>query len=240
MCLPDLPPGSEYNDQDKVKPATRTCLVRDTDDDGDVTVRHRGGFPLRFARAALEIPSYYAPLELDFAIVETKLVEAGGGEVTETFDGPRRIPWPQGAFAVPLGMSAGFPAPLGASRMGSGLTAGAPGWVNFALHSAQAEKVTLFLQWTHGGGELPETMEIALNPVLHRTGRVWHVALPVGVRGAMLPMPAPASAGWLEGTELASADQSEVALASAAVLYGYKCDGDPQKGGWRFHPALVM
>ena len=33
----------------------------------------------------------------------------------------------------------------------------APGWVNFALHSAHAEKVTLCLQWAHGDeGEEPE------------------------------------------------------------------------------------
>ena len=104
-------------------------------------------------------------------------------------------------------------------------TAG-PGWVNFALHSAQAEKVTLVLQWTHGGEDLPETMEIALNPALHRTGDVWHVSLPVGIRGAMLPMPAPAAAKNGAG-----------AGAPACVLYGYKCDGDPQRGGWRYHPV---
>jgi hypothetical protein len=42
MCLPDLPKGSEFNDDDKAKPATRTLLLTDKDDDGEVTVRHRG------------------------------------------------------------------------------------------------------------------------------------------------------------------------------------------------------
>ena len=66
MCLPDLPRGSEFNDDDKDKPATRTVLTTDKDDEGDVMVRHRGGFPYRFSRAKFEIPSYFAPLELDF------------------------------------------------------------------------------------------------------------------------------------------------------------------------------
>ena len=72
----------------------------------------RGGFPYRFSRAKFEIPSYFAPLELDFVVVQT---DPETGE--ETFDGPRgRRQWPAGAFAVPIGMAAGSPAPLGASR----------------------------------------------------------------------------------------------------------------------------
>ena len=52
------------------------------------------------------------------------------------------------------------------------------------------------------------------------------------VRGAMLPMPAPSSDGGAGG---GGGDDG-----GACVLYGYKCDGDPQQGGWRFHPAKVM
>ena len=220
MCLPDLPKGSSFNDDDKSKPATRTSLRPDRDDEGEITVRHRGGFPYRFFRASFEIPAYFAPLELDFCVVAA---DPQSGE--ETFDGPRGVnAWPHGAFAVPIGMAAGTPAPLGASRVAP--EADGPGWVNFALHSAQAAKITLVLQWTHGGGEAAETMEVALNPSLHRTGDVWHVALPVGMRGAMLPLPAPSSA--------TAADDG------ARVVYGYKCDGDPQAGGWRYHPAQVM
>ena len=41
----------------------------------------------------------------------------------------------------------------------------APGWVNFALHSAHAEKVTLCLQWAHGDeGEEPEVGWCRLTP----------------------------------------------------------------------------
>jgi hypothetical protein len=66
-----------------------------------------------------------------------------------------------------------------------------------------------------------EAMDIALNPTAHRTGDVWHIALPVGLAGARLPMP---EAG-----------------GGATVLYGYRCEGDTAgRGGSRFHPAQVL
>jgi hypothetical protein len=204
MSLPEIPAGSQYVEGAEARAAprfgqntaaTRTPLVRDGD---RTTVVYRRGFPLRFARAKFEIPSYYAPLEMNFVLVEKKPPSAEfpdeEGEVL--YDMPKRKhPHdPPAAFAVPVGAAPGCPYPLGASRaVELGPTAG-PGWCNFALHSARAQKVTLFLQWRHGDGDAPETMELALNPTTHRTGDVWHVALPVGLPGAVLPMPSPASA----------------------------------------------
>ena len=107
MALPDLPPGSVYNDDDTSRPATRTPLPRDGDRS---TVVFRRGFPLRFARARFEIPSYFAPLELNFVVVEV----SADGEVV--YDGPKRPPgsdggWPAASFAVPVGMAPGSPNP---------------------------------------------------------------------------------------------------------------------------------
>lgn len=241
MSLPEIPAGSQYVEGDEARraprfgqntAATRTPLVRDGDRS---TVVYRRGFPLRFARAKFEIPSYYAPLEMNFVLVEKKppRAEFPDEEGAVAYDMPKRKhPHdPPAAFAVPVGAARGCPYPLGASRaVELGPTAG-PGWCNFALHSARAAKVTLFLQWRHGDGDAPETMELALNPSTHRTGDVWHVALPVGMPGAVLPMPSPGSAVGEGG---------DPARGVAAVLYGWKVDGDVRRGGWRFHPGMVL
>ena len=241
MSLPEIPAGSQYVEGDEARraprfgqntAATRTPLVRDGDRS---TVVYRRGFPMRFARAKFEIPSYYAPLEMNFVLVEKKppTAEFPDEEGAVVYDMPKRKhPHdPPAAFAVPVGAARGCPYPLGASRaVELGPTAG-PGWCNFALHSARAAKVTLFLQWRHGDGDAPETMELALNPSTHRTGDVWHVALPVGMPGAVLPMPSPGSAVGEGG---------DPARGVAAVLYGWKVDGDVRRGGWRFHPGMVL
>ena len=241
MSLPEIPAGSRYVEGAEARraprfgqntAATRTPLVRDGD---RTTVVYRRGFPLRFARAKFEIPSYYAPLEMNFVLVEQKppRPEFPGEEGAVVYDMPRRKhPHdPPTAFAVPVGAAPGSPYPLGASRaVDLGPTAG-PGWCNFALHSARAAKVTLFLQWRHGDGDAPETMELALNPTTHKTGDVWHIALPVGMPGAVLPMPSPGSAAGEGG---------DPACGVARVLYGWKVDGDVRRGGWRFHPGMVL
>ncbi len=240
MSLPEIPPGSRYVEGAEARraprfgqntAATRTPLVRDGD---RTTVVYRRGFPLRFARAKFGIPSYYAPLEMNFVLVERKPPTSENEEGPIVYDMPKRKhPHdPPAAFAVPVGAAPGSPHPLGASRaVDLGPTAG-PGWCNFALHSARAAKVTLFLQWRHGDGDAPETMELALNPTTHRTGDVWHVALPVGMPGAVLPMPSPGSAVCDAG---APGDSGV-----ATVLYGWKVDGDVRRGGWRFHPGMVL
>jgi len=223
MCLPDLPRGSEYNDDDPCKPATRTPFVYDGE---GCAVVFRNGFPLRLSRTKFDVPAYFAPVEIDFVLVE---LQTGTNRVN-AFDGPRgACKWPCASFAVPIGMEKGHPVPLGASRAAP-ISNGA-GYVNFALHSAFAETVTLFLQWSSGDDASPETVEIALNPTVHRTGDVWHVALPVGIPGSILPLPA-SSACWEGGVHTGT--------DIPAVLYGYKCDGDPARGGWRFHPGMVM
>ena len=251
MTLPELPAGSVYLEKNEVGDprgksagaATRTPLIRDGDRN---TVVYRRGFPLRFARAKFEIPSYYAPLEMNFVLVEKKPDNDDGTPGDTIFDGPKKrsIYDPPKSFAVPVGAAPGSPEPLGASRaVELGPTTG-PGWVNFALHSSRAAKVTLFVQYKHGDGDSPETMEFALNPSAHKTGDVWHIALPVGMRGAILPMPAPASAvqggeGGVGGA-LSDGYSNHNNSPIAEVLYGWKCDGEVRLGGWRFHPGMVL
>ena len=247
MTLPELPSGSVYSEKSvrgdprgkSAGAATSTPLVRDGD---RTTVEHRSGFPLRFARTEFEIPSYYAPLEMNFVLVERKPDNEDGTGGETVFDGPRRKTQrePPKSFAVPVGAAPGCATPLGVSRASSlGPTSG-PGWVNFALHSSRAQKVTLFLQYKHAGDELPETMEFALNCTTHKTGDVWHVALPVGMRGAILPMPCPGSAVSNDTGNSGTASKDTYNNSLATVLYGWKCDGDVRAGGWRFHPGLVL
>ena len=223
MCLPDLPRGSEFSDDDPRRPATRTPLIRDGEGS---SIALRNGFPLRFSRTKFVVPAYFAPVEIDFVLGETSPII---GE-TIAYDWPRgALEWPRASFAIPIGMEKGRPEPLGASRAAP--NSKAPGYVNFALHSAVAEKVTLFIQWSWGNGGEPDTIEIALNPTVHRTGDVWHVALPIGFPGGILPFPAKSSSAGI----CASGENDH-----PTVLYGYKCDGDPTRGGWRFHPGMVM
>ncbi len=223
MCLPDLPRGSEFSDDDPRRPATRTPLIWDGEGN---SIALRNGFPLRFSRTKFVVPAYFAPVEVDFVIVETDSVTGK----TIAYDWPRgALKWPHVSFAIPIGMERGRPEPLGASRASPNSIG--PGYVNFALHSAIAEKVTLFLQWSYGNGNEPETIEIALNPTIHRTGDVWHVALPIGIPGGILPLPAKSSTA-----RIGASGENGI----PAILYGYKCDGDPKRGGWRHHPGLVM
>ena len=221
--------------------ATRTPLVRDGDRS---TVVYRRGFPMRFARAKFEIPSYYAPLEMNFVLVEKSRQRPS----SPTRRAPSCTTCPSGSTRTtrPPHSPCRWAPRAGArtrsarrARSSSGPPPGRAG-ATFALHSARAAKVTLFLQWRHGDGDAPETMELALNPSTHRTGDVWHVALPVGMPGAVLPMPSPGSAVGEGG---------DPARGVAAVLYGWKVDGDVRRGGggstpgwscWiRARPSLV-
>ena len=68
-------------------------------------------------------------------IVETDSVTGK----TIAYDWPRgALKWPHVSFAIPIGMERGRPEPLGASRASPNSIG--PGYVNFALHSAIAEK----------------------------------------------------------------------------------------------------
>ena len=126
MSLPEIPAGSQYVEGGEARraprfgqntAATRAPLVRDGDRS---TVVYRRGFPMRFARAKFEIPSYYAPLEMNFVLVEKKppTAEFPDEEGAVVYDMPKRKhPHdPPAAFAVPVGAARGCPYPLGASR----------------------------------------------------------------------------------------------------------------------------
>eukprot|EP00897_Mesotaenium_endlicherianum_P008367 jgi/Mesen1/7559/ME000392S06818 len=71
-------------------------------------------------------------------------------------------------FCIPVGMERGRPDNLGA-------TWGKDGSVNFALYAKHAQGVTLCL---YNAEDAEPTLEIDLEPALHRTGDVWHIKLP--------------------------------------------------------------
>lgn len=70
-------------------------------------------------------------------------------------------------FRVPVGFTPGKPAPLG-------ITFCDDGTVNFSLFSRNAERVILCLFEDHS--EKP-SLEIELDPYVHKTGDIWHVSL---------------------------------------------------------------
>ncbi|CAM6098217.1 unnamed protein product [Calypogeia fissa] len=72
-----------------------------------------------------------------------------------------------GNFCIPVGVGKGRPEPLG-------LTQNRDGTANFALYSKNAETVVLCL---YGDEAVEPSMEIDLDPLIHRTGDVWHVKL---------------------------------------------------------------
>ena len=65
----------------------------------------------------------------------------------------------------------GTPFPLGVSRCGDRY--------NFALYSKHATAVRLLL-FREGELDRPEA-DIALDPLVHKSGRVWHVRVPAQV-----------------------------------------------------------
>ena len=225
MSLPEIPAGSQYVEGDEARraprfgqntAATRTPLVRDGDRS---TVVYRRGFPMRFARAKFEIPSYYAPLEMNFVLVEKKppTAEFPDEEGAVVYDMPKRGTRTTRPPHSPCRWAPRAAPVLGARARSSRPTAG-PGWCNFAAQRAAG--VALFLQWLWrrrraGAVELAEPQ--------HRTGDVWRVAL-VGCR-AGAPMPSP-TVRWARAV---------TPRAARAVLYGWKVDGDGRSG--EFHPG---
>ena len=243
MSLPEIPAGSQFfveGDEARRAPrfgqntaATRTPLVRDGDRSRAV---YRRGFPMRFARAKFEIPS--RDLAPRSRLICARRKKATNAARLPPRGGRRRVRHAQAeAPARPArrirragGRRARVPVLARRVARGRARAHRRAGLVQLrAAQRARGEaKVTLFLQWRHGDGDAPETMELALNPSTHRTGDVWHVALPVGMPGAVLPMPSPGSAVGEGG---------DPARGVAAVLYGWKVDGDVRRGGWRFHPG---
>jgi hypothetical protein len=211
--LPTLPEGSAF---DAPTGGTRTPLKAALS-----PAALPSPSPLSPLRAEIRVPAAFAPASLGFTLYSavaggTHLGRTGGGAA----EAPLAIP-----FCVPLGHAPGSPAPLGASlahrATATGVTSPAA-VINFAVHSRAAASLVLYLQWD--GGEL----ELALDPRLNRTGDVWHVALPLGGAGAVLPAPAAASG----------------AGGGSSLLYGYRAAGGASESGAargeRFLPARVL
>jgi len=196
-----LPPGSAA---DEASGAVRTPLAA-----------AGGGW-----EAELRIPSALAPTSLALLLLSPGgLLGRSGGAARGP--APSQLP-PPGAppapLVLPLGFGGGWAAPLGASASAqpSGTSR-----LNFALHSAAARSVVLYVQWG-GGGEGEGELEIALDSGgTGRTGDVWHCSLEAGPGGAL---PAPGGARRL--------------------LWGWRCGGavggEGALRGERFNPGRVL
>ncbi|KAL6610021.1 hypothetical protein ACP70R_039990 [Stipagrostis hirtigluma subsp. patula] len=114
-----------------------------------------GAAPLA-AELSFDADAARAPFHVSFL-----LADAAGAEI-RTHRGT--------SFRVPVGVGRGRPAPLGLSLSEEGAA-------NFAVYSRSAKGVVLCLYagGTGAGGE--PTLEIELDPYVHRTGDVWHVSL---------------------------------------------------------------
>ena len=167
----------------------------------DETKAMRLKFDSQAGRATVRVPEYVAPASLDFVLYDRR---------TEAYDEPSSA-FGGSAFSVPLGFGCGSPRVLGATS--SAKTTAGSGSFSLAVLSRHATAVALVLQWREN------TMEIALNPVGHRTGNVWHAEVPYGGEWDCVPTP----------------------TAEEDVLYGYRCEGDVEgRGGSRFFPAQVL
>lgn len=114
--------------------------------------------PSGAAEVAFRFPAADAPLSLNFVLYAPP---AGGAE-------ERWVQSKSGTnFSVPVGMRKGAPQPLGAAPDGAG-------GANFALFSRSADGVTLCL---YSPGAADPTLEIDLDPAMHRTGDVWHLKM---------------------------------------------------------------
>jgi len=152
--------------------------------------------------ASVYVPEYAAPASLDFVLYD---------ESTGTYDEPSGAPVGS-AFSVPMGFGLGHARELGATTSTYDAETRA-GEFNFAVLSKHATACALVLQY----GE--NTMELALNPVSHRTGNVWHVSVPFGGPRDVLHAP----------------------TRDDDVRYAFRFEGDPEgRGGSRFYPAQVL
>ncbi|XP_042517141.1 isoamylase 2, chloroplastic [Macadamia integrifolia] len=105
----------------------------------------------------LEFESNEAPFYLSFI-----LYSSGSGSNNIRIRSHRKT-----KFCVPVGISSGYPAPLGVSFSSDGS-------VNFALFSRNAESVVLCL---HNEMTDQPSLEIDLDPYVNRTGDIWHVSM---------------------------------------------------------------
>ncbi|KAG2422373.1 hypothetical protein HXX76_016097 [Chlamydomonas incerta] len=152
--------------------------------DGRAGPGGEGAWVVRF-----EVPAKLAPLHLAFSLYQP---------AADKYDTPVRAPH----FAVPVGMSAGSPEPLGASVVAVSHAGGFTGLnghhggggdpreatcaVNFAAFSRHASSLQLCLvrldsAEAPGGGGAPlvaqSVLEVVLDPLTNRTGDVWHVCV---------------------------------------------------------------
>eukprot|EP00898_Chlorokybus_atmophyticus_P002533 jgi/Chlat1/3280/Chrsp22S03527 len=105
----------------------------------------------------IKLPKQDAPYTLTFVLLQPAVTKKGKEVWYRRLAG--------GNFCISVGMRPGSPSPLGASAVRNG--------VNFALYSRHAEAVKLCL-FDEGAEPM---MELDLDPSIHRTGDVWHVAL---------------------------------------------------------------
>jgi len=168
----------------------------------DATGAMRLAFDASTASVEIFIPEYVAPASLDFVLYDP---------TRDLYDEPSGG-WAGSAFSVPLGIGCGHARELGAT-VATYDEETRRGAFNIAVLSRHATAVSLVLQWREN------TMELALNPISHRTGNVWHIEVPYGGEGDVLHAP----------------------TRDDDVLYGFRCEGDPEgRGGSRFFPAQVL
>ncbi|CAA6654126.1 unnamed protein product [Spirodela intermedia] len=107
----------------------------------------------------LEINYSEVPFCLSFLIYSSFSSDGANGRVVRT---ARKT-----SFRVPVGFAPGNPMPLGVSFCDDGV-------VNFSLFSRNAERVVLCL---FDDQSKKPSLEIDLDPCVHRTGDIWHASL---------------------------------------------------------------
>lgn len=105
------------------------------------------------------VPAELAPMAISFVIIrDGKFVAANGGH----------------NFCAPVGMRRGSPTPLGASMASPGPAEDKTYAVNFSLYSESATGVKVCLARQGKDGKM---LEVAFDPLLNKTGRIWHMTL---------------------------------------------------------------
>ncbi|GJP31200.1 hypothetical protein CLOM_g9886 [Closterium sp. NIES-68] len=115
----------------------------------------------------LSFDAELAPFSLNLVLFQPFSGVSGSGIGDKSLEGLWLRNSRQMDLCVPIGMGRGSPTPLGA-------TPKADGSVNFAVYSRYAEGVALCLYLPD---DAQPTLEIDLEPSIHRTGDVWHVSI---------------------------------------------------------------
>lgn len=105
------------------------------------------------------VPAELAPINISFVIIrDGKFVAANSGH----------------NFCAPVGIRRGSPTPLGVSLASKGPAQDKTYAVNFALYSESATGVRVCLARQGKDGKM---LEVAFDPLLNKTGRIWHMTL---------------------------------------------------------------